>query len=362
MAVWAVPSTEDAPFDASHSWAFGDARGAGVALALIAGVGFVVAGIGVLGHFAWWVEPALVAGAADLLLMTLYFNAWLVAGLAISAAVFVAAARTLTPPEEALRMSYREFLAAAYSRMSSEPRQYLNEPRVGSVEYVDDGDGSPLLFSHPLFGGFDVGLRAGRAHAGPQFRLIAPSRFGYLGSTLPTGATPAIQAGRPTRWSCSGASRVMSFDCRSNRPRCPSSSGPRCTRATRILRRWSVPWAQAPSEQAHPGGVHHAGGLLHTRFGVVVAAHTEQRDLGVTDPRQLGKGLRRGLGVRRTVDAEQHAAGGASGPHDEEWGERAVGGDQPVCGAADVQVLEHAAPAWADDEQGGIVTGVEHDP
>jgi len=29
---------------------------------------------------------------------------------------------------------------------------------------------------------------------GPGFRVIAPSRFGYFGSTLPQGGTPADQA------------------------------------------------------------------------------------------------------------------------------------------------------------------------
>ena len=29
---------------------------------------------------------------------------------------------------------------------------------------------------------------------GPGFRVIGPSRFGYLGSTLPEGGTPADQA------------------------------------------------------------------------------------------------------------------------------------------------------------------------
>ena len=54
--------------------------------------------------------------------------------------------------------------------------------------------GPPLLFSYLLFGGFDLGLGAADAYLGDGFGVIAPSRFGYLGSSLQAGATPADQA------------------------------------------------------------------------------------------------------------------------------------------------------------------------
>jgi pimeloyl-ACP methyl ester carboxylesterase len=46
---------------------------------------------------------------------------------------------------------------------------------------------------HGIFGGCDNGLLSVR-DSGPHRRVIAPSRFGYLGSSLPTDATPADQA------------------------------------------------------------------------------------------------------------------------------------------------------------------------
>jgi pimeloyl-ACP methyl ester carboxylesterase len=43
-------------------------------------------------------------------------------------------------------------------------------------------------------GGFDVGLGCAETWIGDGFRVIAPSRFGYLGSSLPQGGLPADQA------------------------------------------------------------------------------------------------------------------------------------------------------------------------
>jgi pimeloyl-ACP methyl ester carboxylesterase len=91
-------------------------------------------------------------------------------------------------------MGYRQSLAAARNRLNAAPRHYVHSTRRGAIEYADDGDGAPVLVSHPLFGGFDIGINTGRDYIGGGFRLIAPSRFGYLGSTLPAGARPADQA------------------------------------------------------------------------------------------------------------------------------------------------------------------------
>jgi pimeloyl-ACP methyl ester carboxylesterase len=91
-------------------------------------------------------------------------------------------------------MGYRQSLVAARNRLDAAVRHSVHSTRFGAIEYADDGDGPPVLVSHPLFGGFDIGINTGRAYLGPGFRLIAPSRFGYLGSTLPVGAAPADQA------------------------------------------------------------------------------------------------------------------------------------------------------------------------
>jgi pimeloyl-ACP methyl ester carboxylesterase len=85
-------------------------------------------------------------------------------------------------------------LRAARQRLDAAPRTELSGTRFGTVEYAEDGGGPAVLVSHPLFGGFDVGLGVGRNFLGPRSRLLVPSRFGYLGSTLPPAARPADQA------------------------------------------------------------------------------------------------------------------------------------------------------------------------
>jgi 2-hydroxy-6-oxonona-2,4-dienedioate hydrolase len=64
---------------------------------------------------------------------------------------------------------------------------------MGIVEAALTGDGSTVLISHGSGGGYDMGLWL--AHLiGGQFQYIAPSRFGYLRSPVPPGATPETQA------------------------------------------------------------------------------------------------------------------------------------------------------------------------
>jgi len=65
----------------------------------------------------------------------------------------------------------------------------------GPLEYAETGAGAPLVVVHGAGGGFDQGLDLAGPIAGmPGVRLIAPSRFGYLGSPLPANASVALQA------------------------------------------------------------------------------------------------------------------------------------------------------------------------
>ena len=45
-AVWLAPAGDDAPFDVSHSWLVGEARGASATLAVAAALASIAAGIG----------------------------------------------------------------------------------------------------------------------------------------------------------------------------------------------------------------------------------------------------------------------------------------------------------------------------
>jgi hypothetical protein len=93
--IWVSPAKADAPFQATHSWLVGDARPVAVVLALVAAAGFALAGIGFIGQQAWWAVTGIGAGTAALLLMTLYFNPWLLAGITISAGILYAGIQAL---------------------------------------------------------------------------------------------------------------------------------------------------------------------------------------------------------------------------------------------------------------------------
>ena len=67
--------------------------GVAISLSLLAALLFVVAGIAVLVHAAWWAPVAIAAAAISALLILLTFSPWLLAGLAIDVIVFVVALR-----------------------------------------------------------------------------------------------------------------------------------------------------------------------------------------------------------------------------------------------------------------------------
>lgn len=65
---------------------------------------------------------------------------------------------------------------------------------IGPVEYADSGAGIPLLSIHGAGGGFDQGLALASGLVGEGFRIIAPSRYGYLRTPVPQDPSPAAQA------------------------------------------------------------------------------------------------------------------------------------------------------------------------
>lgn len=64
----------------------------------------------------------------------------------------------------------------------------------GPVEYAERGHGEPVLAVHGTRGGWDQGLVSCEFLSLNGFRVVAPSRPGYLGTPLSTGRTPAEQA------------------------------------------------------------------------------------------------------------------------------------------------------------------------
>ena len=83
-------------------------------------------------------------------------------------------------------------MTRAGERLSDVPRAVVHTS-FGAVEYADVGEGEPLLVIHGIFGGRDQGLESFDGLLSDR-RVLAPSRFGYLGSSMPHGATPGLQA------------------------------------------------------------------------------------------------------------------------------------------------------------------------
>ena len=63
----------------------------------------------------------------------------------------------------------------------------------GDMIYVDSGKGEVILSIHGIFGGYDQAYDTCKDFCS-DYRIIAPSRFGYLGSDVSGDGTPAKQA------------------------------------------------------------------------------------------------------------------------------------------------------------------------
>ena len=87
---------------------------------------------------------------------------------------------------------YRRDLADSETRLALLDRRCVMT-MSGPLEYSEWGEGVPLLLVHGVVGGCDC-PPSWRALVPRGYRIITPSRFGYLGSPLPQDATVAMQA------------------------------------------------------------------------------------------------------------------------------------------------------------------------
>jgi pimeloyl-ACP methyl ester carboxylesterase len=100
---------------------------------------------------------------------------------------------TLTGAAAVLAYSaYRKDLTLARQRVDGK-RQFI-KTADSTIEFAESGNGPAILVIHGAGGGFDQGLDLGHEFFGDDFRIIAPSRFGYLGTPLPFDASPQAQA------------------------------------------------------------------------------------------------------------------------------------------------------------------------
>jgi pimeloyl-ACP methyl ester carboxylesterase len=94
----------------------------------------------------------------------------------------------------AVAISYPRYRAAVEAGLQVLDGGVIVTTERGEIEYAETGSGPPVLLIHGAGGGYDQGLLIGRVFVGDGFRIVAPSRFGYLKSPVPQAATPADQA------------------------------------------------------------------------------------------------------------------------------------------------------------------------
>jgi pimeloyl-ACP methyl ester carboxylesterase len=92
-----------------------------------------------------------------------------------------------------LAMQYAADIRKAYDRLDRFHAKTV-ETSFGQMSYLEEGSGEAVLLSHGIFGGYDQAMTSLNGLIGSGCRKIAPSRFGYPGSDLPSEPTPRNQA------------------------------------------------------------------------------------------------------------------------------------------------------------------------
>jgi pimeloyl-ACP methyl ester carboxylesterase len=91
---------------------------------------------------------------------------------------------------------FRHDMGEARARLAAQPTEIF-QSRYGAIEYRATGGGPAVLISHGITGGVDQAealVTQWRNFQPDKYRFIYASRFGYLGSDLPDGATARTQA------------------------------------------------------------------------------------------------------------------------------------------------------------------------
>src|SRR5215212_4796448 len=97
----------------------------------------------------------------------------------------------------AVYLAYVNYMTIARERIST---AQVISTAYGPIQYADVGHGTPVLVIHGAGGGFDQGLFTAKGALGDDmadnYRVIAPSRFGYLETPMPSDgdASPAAAA------------------------------------------------------------------------------------------------------------------------------------------------------------------------
>jgi 2-hydroxy-6-oxonona-2,4-dienedioate hydrolase len=88
---------------------------------------------------------------------------------------------------------YTRYMELARERQRSFGSQVI-DTACGPIEYATAGEGAPVLVAHGAGGGYDQGIVTSQPLIGEGFRIIAPSRFGYQRTPVPSDGSPAAEA------------------------------------------------------------------------------------------------------------------------------------------------------------------------
>jgi 2-hydroxy-6-oxonona-2,4-dienedioate hydrolase len=93
----------------------------------------------------------------------------------------------------ATALAYGSGIAKARALVAPELSKVIPS-RFGDLEYAEAGAGTPFLMVHGTGGGFDQGLFFANRFSDAGYRVIAPSRFGYLRTAFPEDPSSENQA------------------------------------------------------------------------------------------------------------------------------------------------------------------------
>lgn len=87
-----------------------------------------------------------------------------------------------------------QYDSVTLARQDADRGGRIANTKAGPIEYTERGAGIPVLSIHGAGGGYDQGLANAADLLGEGFRVIAPSRFGYLRTPVPDTPSVAAQA------------------------------------------------------------------------------------------------------------------------------------------------------------------------
>jgi 2-hydroxy-6-oxonona-2,4-dienedioate hydrolase len=151
---------------------------------LMVALAFVVVAIGVWREMPWSRTALVVMLLASLALTSAWWPTARI-GVLINLAILFGL----------LMLGYRAYVSdVRVERARALSDGTIVQTSAGPIEYVTIGTGDPVLVVHGTGGGWDQGLYASRGLAPFGFQLIAPSRFGYLGTPMPPDHSPRAEA------------------------------------------------------------------------------------------------------------------------------------------------------------------------